>query len=173
MVSGDLKIFPFMPVMQMLLASGKEGQVTLQHPRGGSLWLEPGLIVHAKAGKLTGEAALQMMCSVNEGTFTYEPEKKTTEHTLSLRQEAALRHLLIEADGWDNVLPQFSDWNQKLRFTARWSDAQPVTRQQFQALRLIPQNLKLQDMLERLGQPPREVLETIQLFITAGLVEFQ
>ncbi|EYB67808.1 hypothetical protein DEIPH_ctg032orf0051 [Deinococcus phoenicis] len=171
MVRGDLAVFPFMPVMQMLLSSGRAGRLSVSHARGGELWFEPGEIVHARAGALTGEAALQVMSSLDSGQFTFAPDVPPTERTLALRRDAALRRLIDDADAWAGLLRVFPDWNRPLRFTPRWTEAQPVTRPQYAALCLISEALPLKTLLERAGQPPRVTLETLRPFLTAGLVE--
>lgn len=171
MVRGDLAVFPFMPVMQMLLSSGRAGRLSVAHARGGELWFEPGEVVHARVGGLTGDAALQVMSSLDGGQFTFAPDVPPTERTLALRRDAALRRLLEDADAWEALLRVFPDWSRPLRFTARWTEAQPVTRAQYVALSLIPEGLPLRAVLERSTLPPRHVLETLRPFVTAGLVE--
>lgn len=171
MVSGDLSVFPFMPVMQMLLSSGRAGRLSVTHARGGELWLEPGEIVHARAGALTGDAALQVLGSLDAGPFTFAPDVLPGERTLALRRDAALRRLIEDADAWGPLLRVFPDWNRPLHFTPRWTEAQPVTRAQYVALSLVGEALPLRTLLERAGQPPRATLETLRPFVTAGLVE--
>ncbi|WP_345451252.1 DUF4388 domain-containing protein [Deinococcus aluminii] len=171
MVRGDLAVFPFMPVMQMLLSSGRAGRLSVAHARGGELWFEPGEIVHARVGALSGDAALQVLSSLDGGQFAFAPDVVPGERTLALRRDAALRRLIEEGDAWGGLLRVFPDWNRPLRFTARWTEAQPVTRPQYVALSLIPEALPLKTLLERTGQPPRVTLETLRPFVTAGLVE--
>ena len=141
MVRGDLAVFPFLSVMQMLLSSGRAGRLSVAHPRGGELWLEPGELVHARAGGLTGDGALQVLSSLDGGQFTFAPDVAASERSLSLRRDAALRRLIEESDAWGELLRAFPDWSRPLRFTARWTDAQPVTRAQYLALSLVPEAL--------------------------------
>ncbi|MEW6420379.1 MAG: DUF4388 domain-containing protein [Deinococcota bacterium] len=171
MVRGDLAVFPFMPVMQMLLSSGRAGRLSVAHPRGGELWFEPGEIIHARSGGLTGDAALQVLSSLDGGQFTFAPDVPPGERTLALRRDTALRRLIEDADSWSGLLRVFPDWSRPLRFTPRWSDAQPVTRAQYVALSLIPEGWPLRVMLERTGLLPRQTLELLRPFVTAGLVE--
>ncbi|WP_034386841.1 DUF4388 domain-containing protein [Deinococcus sp. YIM 77859] len=171
MVRGDLAVFPFMPVMQMLLSSGRAGRLSVAHPRGGELWFQPGEVVHARVGGLTGEAAFQVLSSLDGGQFTFAPDVPPAERTMELRREAALRRLIEDEAAWPELLRLFPDWNRPLRFTPRWSEAQPVTRTQYLALRLIPEGQPLRVLLEKTGLPPRTTLETLRPFVTAGLVE--
>lgn len=171
MVRGDLGVFPFLPVMQMLLSSGRRGRLSVAHARGGEVWVEPGELVHARSGGLTGEGALQVLSTLDGGQFTFAPDVPAAERTLSLRREAALRRLIEESDAWGPLLHVFPDWSRSLRFTARWTEAQPVTRSQYVALSLVPEGLPLRTLLDRCGLPPRSALETIHPFVTAGLVE--
>lgn len=171
MVRGDLAVFPFMPVMQMLLSSGRGGRLSVAHARGGELWFEPGELIHARAGGLTGDAALQVMSSLDGGQFTFAPDVAAQGRSLSLRRDAALRRLIEEGDAWGSLLATFPDWERPLRFTPRWTEAQTVTRAQYVALSLIPEALPLRTLLERAGQGPRVTLELLRPFVTAGLVE--
>lgn len=171
MVRGDLAVFPFLSVMQMLLSSGRGGRLSVAHPRGGELWFAPGELVHAQAGALRGDAALQVLASLDGGTFTFEPGGDAPEQTLALRRDAALRQLIGYADAWGPLLRVFPDWDRPLRFTARWSEAQPVTRGQYAALSRIGDGLPLRALLEGVGESPRTTLETLRPFVTAGLIE--
>ena len=171
MVRGDLAVFPFMPVMQMLLSSGRGGRLSVAHARGGELWFEPGELVHARAGGLTGDAALQVMSSLDGGQFTFAPDVAAQGRSLALRRDAALRRLIEEGDAWSDLLATFPDWERPLRFGPRWTEAQAVTRAQYVALSLIPEGLPLRTLLERAGQGPRVTLELLRPFVTAGLVE--
>ncbi|MFD1729897.1 DUF4388 domain-containing protein [Deinococcus malanensis] len=100
MVRGDLTVFPLLSVMQMLLASGRAGRLSLDHPRGGQLWLDPGELVHAQAWTLSGDAGLQVVCSVTEGTFVFEADEPAPNRTLALRRDAALRRMLDDHESW-------------------------------------------------------------------------
>ncbi|MFC3834675.1 MULTISPECIES: DUF4388 domain-containing protein [Deinococcus] len=171
MVRGDLSVFPFLSVMQMLLASGRVGRFSVDHPRGGQLWIDRGDVVHAATSVLKGEAALQLLSSLDAGLFTFEPDVQPPERTLNLRRDSALRRMIEESDGWTASLRTFPDWTRSLRFTDRWTEAQPVSRTQYRALSLLENNENIQVMLERSGEAPRAVLETLRPFLTAGLIE--
>ncbi|GGM12930.1 DUF4388 domain-containing protein [Deinococcus aerophilus] len=171
MVRGDLSVFPFLSVMQLLLSSGRAGVLNVDHARGGQLWLDRGEIVHARSRSLQGEAALQVLASLDGGTFTFEPDVAVPERTLSLRRDPALHRLIADSDGWAPLLRSFPDWSRRLRFTAKWTEAQPVTRPQYHALNLVAQELDIRSMLERSPELPRAVLETLRPFLLAGLIE--
>ncbi|QLG10622.1 DUF4388 domain-containing protein [Deinococcus sp. D7000] len=171
MVRGDLAVFPFLSVMQMLLTSGREGLLSVDHVRGGQLWLERGEIIHARCGALTGDAALQLLASLGSGTFVFEPGISAPERTLHLHRDSALRRLFEESNAWEPLLRAFPDWQRRLRFTPRWTEAQPVTQPQFRALTLVSQELDIRTLLERCGEAPRSVLETLRPFMLAGLIE--
>lgn len=171
MVSGDLQVFPLLPVMQMLLTSGRSGEFTVDHPRGGTLWFEQGELVHARSGQMKGEAALQLMCSLDSGTFTFEVDRPPPERTLSLKQDMAMHRMLMDADAWTPLLRIFPDWSRNVRFTSRWTEQQPVTRPQYLALTQVGQAHNIRHMIERSELPPREMMEMLRPFVTNGLVE--
>lgn len=175
MMSGDLSVFPLLPVLQMLLASGKSGVLSVDHVRGGELWFGGGELLHAHSGALRGEDALQLLCSLDSGLFTFEPGQAPPEQTLKLRQDAALHRMLQDADAWLPLLKLFPDWSRPLRFTGRWSDQQPVTRQQYRVLSLLQgtgrSSPSLRQILDASGLPPRTVLELYRPFVVGGLIE--
>lgn len=171
MVSGDLQVFSLLPVMQMLLSSGRSGQFTVEHSRGGSLWFENGDLVHARSGELTGEAALELMCSLTDGTFTFEADRHAPERTVNLRQDTVMHRMFMDAEAWTPLMRLFPDWSRTMRFTERWTETQPVTRQQYQALSQVGQGQSLKTMVVRSGLPPRLMLETLKPFLTNGLIE--
>ncbi|GGL73545.1 protein containing PATAN domain [Deinococcus aerolatus] len=171
MVRGDLAVFPFLSVMQMLLGSGRDGLLSVDHVRGGQLWLERGEIIHARCGELTGDGALQVLASLSGGTFVFEPDVHAPERTLHLHRDSALRRLFEETDAWEPLLRAFPDWRRRLRFTARWTEAQPVSQLQYRALKLVSQELDIRSILERSGEAPRSVLDTLRPFVMAGLIE--
>ena len=171
MVSGDLQVFPLLPVMQMLLSSGRSGEFTVDHPRGGTLWLEHGELTHARSGQLRGEAALQLMCSLDQGTFTFEADRTSPERTLHLKQDTALHRMLMDYESWTVVMRLFPDWSRTLRFTNRWNPQQPVTRPQYQALTVVNHGYNIRQMIDRAELPPRVLLDTLRPFVTNGIVE--
>ncbi|GAA5435386.1 DUF4388 domain-containing protein [Deinococcus sp. A31D244] len=171
MVRGDLSVFPFLSVMQMFLASGRSGRLSVEHIRGGQLWIERGEITHAEVGRLRGDAALQCLSSLDGGNFTFEAEQRSEQRTLSLKRDSALRRMLEDSEAWTPLLRAFPDWNQRLRFTARWNEAQPVTRGQYRMLHLISDSASIRALLERAPEPPRAALETLRPFLMAELIE--
>ena len=100
MLRGDLAVFPFMPVMQMLLSSGRAGRLSVSHARGGELWFEPGELVHARAGSLTGKNLMHL--ARGQELEAYEPT--------TLGEFVSLGGLM--AVGWMKL-----PWNQKLAIT--------------------------------------------------------
>ncbi|BBN95322.1 MULTISPECIES: DUF4388 domain-containing protein [Deinococcus] len=171
MVRGDLAVFPFLSVMQMFLTSGRAGRLSVDHVRGGQLWLERGEITHAEAGRLRGDHALQFMASLDAGVFTFEVDQPPPTRSMSLRRDPALRRLLEDNAAWEPLLRTFPDWNRRLRFTAKWTEAQPVTRTQYRVLNLIADSGNIRTLLERTAAPPRLVLETLKPFLLAELIE--
>lgn len=173
MMSGDLSVFPLLPVLQMLLGSGKGGQFSVEHPRGGELWLGNGELLHARSDGLKGESALQLLASLDGGTFTFEPGITAPEQTLSLRQDAALHRLMLEADAWVPLLEVLPDWNLPLRRTRHWNDQQPVTRQQYRVLSLIHPQRPLRKLAELSQLPPRRMAEIYAPFVRNGQLRLE
>lgn len=168
MISGDLSVFPLLPVLQMLLTSGKSGQFSVDHIRGGELWLEGDEVVHARSGALEGEAALQLLASLDSGLFTFESGVTPPERSLSLKQEAVIRRMFMDSGAWIPLLEGTPDWAAPLRKTSQWNDQQPVTRQHYRLLSLIDSRRSLCDLLDAaapLNLSPLEVVEAYQTYL--------
>ncbi|SEJ39332.1 protein of unknown function [Deinococcus reticulitermitis] len=173
MISGDLSVFPLLPVMQMLLSSGKGGRFTVNHARGGELWLSQGEVVHARSGALTGERALQLLCSVDKGTFVFKTGIEAPARSLQLRQDQAMHHMLTEAEAWPSLLAAFPDWSRSPRFTPLWNDQQPVTRDQYRALHLLTLDLPLRSVMDLTELAPRALLELYRPYLEGGQIELR
>lgn len=173
MISGDLEVFPLLPVMQMLLTSGKSGRFTVNHARGGELWLSQGEVVHARSGALTGDRALQLLCSVDGGTFLFKTGIEAPEQSLHLRQDQAMNRMLTEAEAWPALLTAFPDWSRSPRFTPLWNEQQPVTREHYRALHLTTLDLPLRSIMDISELAPRALLELYRPYLEGGLIELR
>lgn len=173
MISGDLSVFSLLPVVQMLLASGKGGQLALSHPRGGELWLSQGELVHARSGALSGERALQVLCSVDSGTFVFKTGIEPPDDSLRLRQDQAMHRMFTESEAWPPLIALFPDWARSPRFTPLWNDQQPVTREQYRALRLVTLDLPLRSLMDITDLTPRALLELYRPYLEGGQIELR
>ncbi|MFC6590625.1 DUF4388 domain-containing protein [Deinococcus lacus] len=173
MLRGDFTVFPFLSVVQMLMASGRSGVLNAQHPRGGQLWIHAGEIVHARAGGLSGEYAMQLLTSLDEGQFAFEASEDLPEQTLNLRGDLALRQLFQQSEGWRELLVTFNDWSQVPQFAAAWNPGQSVTRSQFRVLSGIEKGLSLSELVASLPQAPQDTLRLVQAFLGAGWIELE
>lgn len=171
MVSGDLKVFPLLPVLQMLLASGRSGLLSLQHERGGFMWFENGELVHASSSGLTGEAALQLLSIVESGTFTFEGNQEAPEKTIRLRQDIIMRRMLMHTDLWQPFLQTFDDWNSTLRFTSVWSEDQALTRVQYQVASQVGKGSIVQ-MMQATPLAPLDFFENLQQLLDKNWIGF-
>lgn len=171
MIAGNFSVFPFLSVLQMLMASGHSGRLDVQsEARTGHLWFRSGTIVHASAGPLEGESAMQLLTTTERGTFQFSGAEQAPEETLSLSGDLALRQLFQDTEAWKPLLAQYGDWSQPFAFTAQWNSRLPVSRRQFQVLRGVERGLTISEMVEQGGLAPRMLLSTLQQFQQAGLI---
>lgn len=169
MLRGSLKEFPLPNVLQMLTNSGVSGKLSLEHPRGGDLWLSDGEVVHAQALRYQGDEALDLLASVNEGAFAFLPMAAPAEHSVQLKRNALLRHLTISSDEWQTLLGIFPHWEKPLQFTERWSNQQLVTHGQYRVLNMVGR-MSLTDLVAHSDVAPRTTLEILRPFVQSGLV---
>ncbi len=88
-----------------------------------------------------------------------------------MRGDFALRSMLDDSEAWNTLLRTFPDWKQRLRFTLKWAETQPVTRHQYKAIKLVSGSPNIQAMVLEAAMPPRALLETLRSFVMAGLLE--
>ena len=170
MLRGDLTEFPLLNVLQMLTNSAVSGKVHVSHLRGGDLWLQGGEVVHAAALTRQGDDALDLLSSVTDGEFTFDPAQLPPSRTVEMRRTALLRHLSVSSDSWRELLRFFPHWDRVLSFTPKWSDQQPVTRSQFRVLNQVGK-LPLGDLVAQSELSPRATLELLRPFVQSGLVD--
>ena len=171
MIAGNFSVFPFLSVLQMLMASGRSGVLEVRDQlRGGQLWLRSGTIVHACAGHLEGESALQLLTTVGGGEFQFDSSRQAPAETLALSGDLALRQLFQETEAWKPLLDEYGDWTCSFVFTDQWRDAMPVSRQQFQVLRGVERGLSISEMVDQSALAPRLLLGTLYQFQQAGFV---
>lgn len=171
MIAGNFAVFPFLSVLQMLMASGHSGRLDIRgRARTGQLWLREGTIVHACAGQLEGESAMQLLTTTEDGEFHFGGSEAAPGETLLLSGDLALRQLFQEAEAWKPLLAEYSDWSRPFDFTDQWSGRLPVSRRQFQVLRGVERGLTISEMVDQGGLAPRMLLGTLQQFQQAGLI---
>lgn len=100
-LTGSLAALSLPGLVQLLAAEGRTGRIDVRSAaRAGSLFLDGGLLAHAACGEgeaaVTGEAALEVLLGVSEGTFEFTPAVVAPERTLhgpteQLLMEAAVR----------------------------------------------------------------------------------
>lgn len=171
MVSGDLQVFPLLPVLQMLLASGRSGKLSLQHMRGGEMWFENGELIHAVSMGLEGEAALQLLSSVDGGTFTFEAYTEPVSQTIKLRQDIIMRRMLLNTDQWEKVQFHFPNWDKSLIFSHLWNESQLVDHTQYRVLALVDETRSIKEMLHQSGVLPLDFFNTLQHFKESRMIE--
>ncbi|MDO4264120.1 MAG: DUF4388 domain-containing protein [Deinococcus sp.] len=171
MIAGNFSVFPFLSVLQMLMASGHTGRLDVQgQPRTGQLWFHEGAIVHASAGQLEGESAMQLLTTTESGEFHFDGSDPAPQETLSLTGDLALRQLFQETEAWKPLLAEYSDWTRPFEFTAQWNDRLSVSRRQFQVLRGVELGLSISEMVDQGQLAPRLLLGTLRQFQQAGLI---
>ena len=171
MLQCDLSEFSFPAVLQMLMNGGRSGHLRLRGTLEGELWLEGGELVWAGSLGRLGSEALELFGSVSGGSLVFESGLSAPGRNLTLHRDALLRQLLIESTAWQSLSELFPDWHRVPRFTARWSERQPVTRPQYVVLSLVG-GLSLRGMIERsAGTSARALLGVLAPFVQAGLVE--
>ncbi len=106
-LSGSLHALSLSGLLQLLGAEGRTGQIDVVAPSAtGSLWLESGRVVHASAAAGAspgataheGEAALDIMLGLAEGTFAFMPEAKAPARTLTAPTEQLLLESAVRRD---------------------------------------------------------------------------
>lgn len=156
MIAGNFAVFPFLSVVQMLMASGKTGELELLEAKPlGSIWLENGHIVHARAGSMVGETAMELLITNNEGRFHFNSNAaEAPEHTLSLSGDLALRQLFSKSEAWRPLLEIYDSWDLQPEFSAKWDPSKPLIYSQFLLFNAIDRGQTLFGIVEEMAANP-------------------
>lgn len=135
------------------------------------MWFENGELVHASSSGLTGEAALQLLSSVESGTFTFEGNQEPPEKTIRLRQDIIMRRMLMNTDLWQPFLQTFDDWNSHMQFTVTWTEQQVLTRSQYQVASQVGKGSIL-EMMQATPLTPLDFFENLKLLRDKNWIGF-
>jgi DNA-binding response OmpR family regulator len=82
-ITGQIENLSLPDMVQILAIGAKTACVTLSAgAQSGKLWLEEGRIVHARAGRDTGETAFYSLLRIREGEFVIEHGVRTAKRTI-------------------------------------------------------------------------------------------
>jgi CheY-like chemotaxis protein len=96
-LGGSLRSMPFSDLIQMLHSTAKTGELQIEGSgERGSIGFEGGNVVHAAAGKATGEEAFYRLAGWKQGMFFFKagataPARTVAQPTMSLLMEAMRR----------------------------------------------------------------------------------
>lgn len=81
--SGSLGEIGLASVIQVECQEGNSSVVEVRHPQvEGEIYIEAGAVVHAVAGRLTGEKAFHQLVSLTQGDFCLKPFRAPSQRTL-------------------------------------------------------------------------------------------
>lgn len=115
MLQGSLSEMPLLSLLQTLLTSSRSGAIRIRTAEvTGVLFLERGLVVHAQASDLNGEAALEFLSGLRKAKFKFEADVPSPSPTLPGGLETYQR-LADMIEHWKELKHLPEDWGELLQ----------------------------------------------------------
>ena len=100
---GDLSQAKFFDILKPLLAGKKDGKLIIKGKNEGSVYLEEGNIVHARAGSSSGEDAFDTIMGWRSGKCTFETETSPEDRTILIPTEQLLLNWSYRKQEWEKI----------------------------------------------------------------------
>ncbi|RPI99827.1 MAG: DUF4388 domain-containing protein [Deltaproteobacteria bacterium] len=100
---SDLSQVRLFDILKPLLIGKKTGILSIRGKENGEIFLEMGSIVHAKAGRVSGEDAFNLIMGWRNGKCAFESEILPTERTIPISTEQLLLNWSYRKQEWEKV----------------------------------------------------------------------
>ncbi|MDI6740002.1 MAG: DUF4388 domain-containing protein [Candidatus Edwardsbacteria bacterium] len=103
-LEGNLKDFDLSDILQLIQLGKKTGALVVQAGgEEGTIFFNDGAAVHAKAGDVTGDHAVNRILRWHQGSFAFKPDEATAYRSIQL----PIQHLVLDAarqiDEWQDI----------------------------------------------------------------------
>lgn len=169
---GSLSELPLPDILQLVAVSGKTGSFSIENDRDtGQIYLSEGQIVHAQAGRLSGEEAIYELAIWPRGEFVFQPGEISVPTSIqksntSLLMEAARRmdewRLLAKRIPSTSLVPVFTEEGGKTTVS--------LNPQEWAVVRKMDERRTIDEIAEALDSSPFEISKVVYGLIGNGLV---
>lgn len=170
---GSLKELHLPDVIQLVSVSGKSGSFRLEREgHEGFIYLESGRMVHATLGKLSGEEAIYVLATWNEGVFRFNPGDGAPEKTITKSNTNVLMEAARRIDEWRVLSKRVPSLDRIPRFQVPEGKQGQINlnTQEWLILSKINGKASIDAIADNLGLSTFDVAKLLYGLVTMGLI---
>jgi CheY-like chemotaxis protein len=176
-VEGKLSQIALAELLELFLVNRKTGVIELRQGGGrraetGSILLRGGDVIDAQTGNVDGEKALFRLLGWRRGGFAFREEEVRERPTIDRPTRALLREAQRQAEEWQrlgsDLPPPHARVSLKVGRASLPNVLHPLTQEVLLVLELSE---SVKDVLDRVSFPDYQVLRTLQMLASRGMVE--
>ncbi len=176
-LQGSLRTVSLAGLLQLLSAEARSGRLAIESPTvTGFLWLERGLLTHAESsgasGSVDAEAAVDRLCGVDEGEFTFELGLSPARRTLTGSTDQLLMEAACRRDHADRASPGELPATARPQFAPVPAGASTprFTTLQWRVLAAIDGQRSVEEIAAAVGMPVGPLSALLSELVAAGVL---
>ncbi|MBT9129869.1 MAG: hypothetical protein DDT40_00077 [candidate division WS2 bacterium] len=170
-LEGDLKDFSLTDLINLVIISKRKGALVF-HPYPGDEWSiyfdEKG-VIHAEHGENEGEKILERLLILKSGPFIFNPNKITSNNTITKSHEELSMYLSVLGDIWNEIKDFIPPLDTDLVVESDYSEI-VLSSLELKMLLLVATRVKMKAILDEEGKVGIKELEALIHLIRAGIV---
>ena len=171
-VLGDLSQAKFFDILKPLLAGKKDGRLIIKGKNEGSVYLEEGNVVHAKAGDSSGEDAFDTIMGWRSGKCTFETDTSPEDRTILIPTEQLLLNWSYRKQEWEKIRKMLPSSDIVFRMSLQNNpEDKNIKAEHWNVLALANGIRTVGEIAESLGWDEFKASKAVFQLIQAGLLE--
>ncbi len=174
-LSGSLEEKSFPEAFQLAMAYGQSGTLVLKNgDRDGRVYLNDGVVVHAKADVLSGEDAFYDLALWNRGHFSYIVGQVSEQQTIRKSGTSLLMEATRRMDEWNLISSKIPSFDVvPHRVATSGTEPLRLTKIDWRVTSLVDGQKTIRAMAEELEVDVYEVGRAVFGLITLGALSFE
>jgi hypothetical protein len=169
---GDLAQIKLFDILKPLFSGKKTGKVTVKGKEGGELYLDLGIITHAKSSSAVGEYAFFFLMGLKAGKALFEPDEVPSEKTISISTEQLLLNWSYRKQEWDKLKEVIPSTSAVFRLSLQKSpENKNINVDQWNVLALCNGTKTISEIAESLSWDEFKTSKIIFQLVQLGLLE--
>ncbi|NWF92289.1 MAG: DUF4388 domain-containing protein [Syntrophaceae bacterium] len=171
-ILGELSEAKLFDLIKPFLSDEKTGLLRIKGDEYGEIFLETGVIVHAKTSNSFGEEAFMNIMSWQRGKVTFEPDVPTREKTILIPTETLLLNWWHKKQEWEKIRNLVPSPNAVFRIPLQSnSEEKSIKGDQWNVLALANGTRTVLEIAKTLGWDEFKTSKVIYQLVEAGLLE--
>ncbi|OGR35291.1 MAG: hypothetical protein A2091_01445, partial [Desulfuromonadales bacterium GWD2_61_12] len=172
-IEGNLSQIALTDLLQIFALNRKSGMLSLaRRSEQGALYLNDGMVVNARLGRVEGEKAVYRLLLWQEGKFWFFPGQPEVENRIAVQTDHLIMEGLRQNDEMAALAATFPPLDVQLTLKIPRErlpqGLRPITQEVLQKLEYFP---GVAELLDQCSAPDYELLQILKTLIDKGVVE--